>query len=252
MTKLLAFTLLAACGGSPKPAPQPPAPTDTSTSGAGSGTTNAPPPDAADRKHAFARLPTELSWNGNTASVGDDVRFQKVQAGLSFDITDGPVVIVAGKVATSQNQEVAYWSAKPHRIQCAKGADCVLFVHANAPAESKELLAPDIQWAQLDPSRPDPLVSPLWGDGTKGANGFLMKMKAGGGPFWHIHRRDYHGVVLVGNVVSYESGTQPREMPPGSYWWQPGGNKHTTDCRGPSDCVIYLDFTGAFDVKPVP
>jgi hypothetical protein len=52
--------------------------------------------------------------------------------------------------------------------------------------------------------------------------------------------------------VSYESGSQPKEMPPGSYWWQPNGNKHTTDCKGTTECIVYLDFTGAFDVKAVP
>jgi quercetin dioxygenase-like cupin family protein len=264
VTKLLALASLAlalalalgvaACGGAPKPAaPSPmPDPLGSNVEQPPGPASNEPPPDAADRKHAFVKLPTELSWTGNSASVGENLRFQKIQNGAAFDVTDGPVVVVQGKVTTSANQEIAYWSQKPHRIQCAKGTDCILFVHANAPAEAKELLAKDIQWAPLDPSRPDPLVSPLWGDGTKTANGFLMKMKAGGAPFWHIHRRDYHGVVLAGNVVSYESGTQPREMPPGSYWWQPNGNKHTTDCKGPSDCVIYLDFTGAFDVKPVP
>jgi quercetin dioxygenase-like cupin family protein len=260
MTKLLApalFTFaIAACASAPKSAAPSPVPVPLGSNveqSPGTGTSNEPPPDAANRKHAFVKLPTELTWTGNTASVGDDLRFQKVQNGAAFDITDGPVVVVQGKVTTSAGQEVAYWAAKPHRIQCVKGTDCILFVHANAPAvEAKELFAKDIQWAPLDPSRPDPVVSPLWGDGTKAANGFLMKMKAGGAPFWHIHRRDYHGVVLVGNVVSYESGTEAREMPPGSYWWQPNGNKHTTDCKGPSDCVIYLDFTGAFDVKPVP
>jgi quercetin dioxygenase-like cupin family protein len=261
MNKLLAPSLVfalavavAACGGAAKPAsPNPvPVPLGSNVEQPAGGTSNEPPPDAADRKHAFVKLPTALTWTGNVASVAPDIRFQKVQNGASFDITDGPAIVVQGKVTTSQNQEVAFWSKKPHRIQCAKGTDCILFVHATAGAEGKELLAKDIQWTQLDPSRPDPLIAPLWGDSAKEPNGFLMKMKAGGGPFWHIHRHDYHGVVLVGNVVSYESGHTPEEMPPGSYWWQPNGNKHTTDCKGPSDCVIYLDFTGAFDVKPVP
>jgi quercetin dioxygenase-like cupin family protein len=133
-----------------------------------------------------------------------------------------------------------------------KGAECTIFVDNAAKADSFEVVANGVSWNKLDPSREDPLVAPLWGDGKTSPNGFLMKMKPGGAPFWHIHRRDYHGVVLSGTVVSYESGTQPTEMPPGSYWWQPNGNKHTTDCKGPTECVVYLDFTGAFDVKAVP
>lgn len=248
---LVIAVALAACGGAARPAPPSPVPVPLASDGAAQAP-SVPPADAADRKHAFSRLPTELAWADNSAALGADARFQRIQQGSSFDIGDGLVIVVAGKVANVQNQEVVYWTKKPHRIQCVKGADCILFVHANAPAEPRELLAQDIQWAPLDPSRADPVVAPLWGDGTKGPNGFLMKMKAAGAPFWHIHKHDYQGVVLVGNVVSYESGTQPRTLPPGSYWWQPGGNKHTTDCAGPSDCVIYLDFTGAFDVKPVP
>jgi quercetin dioxygenase-like cupin family protein len=268
MKTLLALTLLAAaCSGSPKPAPTTGgdgAMTNAPPTGGGGAMKNDPPmgndappspipTDAASRKHAFVRTADTLPWMNNTARLATDLRLQRVAQGNSFDITDGPVVVVAGKVANAQNQELAYWNKKPHRIQCAKGADCILLVHANAAAAAPgELLVQDLKWTPLDPSRPDPLVVPLWGDGTKEPNGFLMKMKAGGGPFWHIHHQDYSGVVLAGNVVSYESGHEAEEMPPGSYWWQPNGNKHTTDCKGPSDCVIYLDFTGAFDVKAVP
>lgn len=254
MQKLLALSLfvaLAACGGSPKPAPV--TPTVESDRPIGNDAPPSPiPTDAASRKHAFVRKTDELPWLNGKAELATDLSLRRVQEGGAFDITEGPAIVIAGRVMNAQNQEVAFWNQKPHRIQCAKGADCVLLVHANAQAESKELLARDMQWLPLDPSRADPLVVPLWGDGTKQPSGFLMKMKAGGGPFWHIHRYDYSGVVLVGNVVSYESGHTPEEIPPGSYWWQPGGNKHTTDCKGPTDCVIYLDFTGPFDVEAVP
>jgi hypothetical protein len=212
-----------------------------------------PPPDADSRKHAFARLANNMWWSGAKASMGEDVYFQRVVPGMSFDVTEGPAIVVQGKVTNEKNQELAYWNQKPHRIQCTKDGECIVFVHANAKADARELFAPDIKWAQLDPSRPDPLVSPLWGDGTAGPHGFLMKMKAGGGPFWHIHKYDYQGVVLVGNVVSYESGRLPDSagMPPGSYWWQPGGNKHVDLCKaGGPDCVVYVYFEGPFDVVP--
>ncbi|HSD87097.1 MAG TPA: DUF4437 domain-containing protein [Kofleriaceae bacterium] len=245
MKKLL-LLMLVACGSKPAPqAPPPPLGSDAAKPDP------APPADAADRKHASVTTPDQLHWSGGSAPVGPAMHFIKVQNGAAFDVTEGPAVVVSGTVENEKGQQVVYWNQHAHRLMCNKGTDCIVFAHGEVKADSKDLLASDLKWAQLDPARPDPVVVPLWGDGTAGPNGFLMKMKAGGGPFWHVHKNDYQGVVLVGNVVSYESGTQPRTMPPGSTWWQPGGNKHTTDCQGPTDCVIYLDFAGAFDVKPV-
>ena len=169
--------------------------------------------------------------------------------GTAFDVTGGAAVVVAGTVKNERGEQLYAWANKPHKLECVKGADCLVFLDKSTHVDGLETTK--LEWAKLDPAREDPLVAPLWGDGKTGPNGFLMKMKPGGGPFWHIHRRDYHGVVLQGTVVSYESGSQPKDMPPGSYWWQPNGNKHTTDCKGPTECIVYLDFTGPFDVKAV-
>jgi len=249
MKKLLLVTLVA-CGSKPAPQapPQPPLGSDAVKPPESS--TQAP--DTADRKRASVTLPEELSWRSGTAPISPGMLFAKVQAGAAFDVTQGRAGVVQAAVIDEKGQQVGDWNQHAHRLMCSKDRDCIVFVHADVEAGSKDLLASELGWAPLDPSRPDPLVVPLWGDATAGPNGFLMKMKAGGGPFWHVHKSDYQGVVLVGNVVSYESGTQPKVMPPGSTWWQPRGNKHTTDCQGPSDCVVYLDFAGAFDVKPVP
>ena len=67
-----------------------------------------------------------------------------------------------------------------------------------------------------------------------------------------LHRNNYFGVVLSGTVVSYESGTQPRDMPPGSLWWQPNGNSTPPTAKAPTTASCYLDFAGPFDVKAVP
>lgn len=245
MKKLL--ILLAACGSSKPVVAPPPAEPPVATRGPDK---TEPPPDAADRKHAFVRLPTDIKWSGKTAAVGPDQTMIRVEAGAAFDVGVGAVVVVAGTVKNERGEQLYAWAKKSNKTECVKGADCLLLLDWSAQVEGFERTK--LEWSKLDPAREDPLVAPLWGDGTTGPNGFLMKMKPGGGPFWHIHRHDYYGVVLQGTVVSYESGTQPKEIPPGSYWWQPNGNKHTTDCKGATDCIVYLDFTGAFDVKPVP
>ena len=247
MKKLL-LLLLAACGSSQKPvAPPPAAEAPLATRGPDK---TEPPADAADRKHAFAILPTEQKWSGSAASVGPDQSLIRVAAGTPFDVTGGAAVVVAGAVKNERGEQLYAWANKAHKLECVKGADCLVFLDKSTHVDGLEVTK--LEWAKLDPAREDPLVAPLWGDGKTGPNGFLMKMKPGGGPFWHIHRRDYHGVVLQGTVVSYESGSQPKEMAPGSYWWQPNGNKHTTDCKGTTECIVYLDFTGPFDVKAVP
>ena len=39
---------------------------------------------------------------------------------------------------------------------------------------------------------------------------------------------------------------------PGSYLFQPGGEyKHTTTCDKASECLIFAEGIGAFDLKPV-
>lgn len=237
MKKLL--IVVAACGSSkPVVAPPPPEP-PIATRGPDK---TEPPLDAADRKHAFTRTPDQLRWDGDKAKVGPDQSFIKVRAGSAFDVTGGPAVVVAGTVKNASGQQLHAWANQPHKIECLKGTDCVIFLDTSAQPEPMERTT--LEWEKD--------IATLWQDSKAGPVGFFMKLKPGAGPFWHIHRRDYHGVVIAGTVVSYESGKEPTEMGPGSYWWQPNGNKHTTDCKGPAECIVYMDFTGAYDVKAVP
>lgn len=237
MKKLL--IVLAACG-STKPVVAPPPPADPVVETRGPDKTE-PPPDAADRKHAFARTPDQLRWDGDKAKVGPDQTFIKVRAGSPFDATGGAAVVIAGTVKDASGRQLYAWANQPHKIECGKGTDCLIFLDTSAQPDPIERTS--LEWNDQ--------LATLWQDSKAGPVGVLIKLEPGAGPFWHIHRRDYHGVVVSGTVVSYESGTEPKELGPGSYWWQPNGNKHTTDCKGTTECVIYMDFTGAYDVKAV-
>jgi len=166
----------------------------------------------------------------------------------------------------------SYWfqpGGKAHTNACGKKDDCIVYVHsmgkfdvspatpvkgAKPDAAYTEKRGKDLKWQAMDPKNPKgPQWASLWGDAQSEPNGFLLKLKAGNEAFWHIHKFDYHGIVLAGTLNNIESGSEAKDLPVGSYWMQPGGMKHTTNCKaGGPDCVVYLEFTGAFDVKPVP
>lgn len=164
-----------------------------------------------------------------------------------------------------------YWfqpGGTAHQNACPGKTPCVGFAHYPggkfdfAPAKPAKGAKPDpkavekplksIKWTPFDEKNPKGGAwSSLWGDMKAGENGMFIKMPAGNAPFWHIHKADYHGVVLAGTLDHHESGTEANELPVGSYWWQPGGNKHVDLCKaGGPDCVVYVYFTGGFDVVP--
>ena len=56
-------------------------------------------------------------------------------------------------------------------------------------------------------------------------------------------------VVGARSVMTSQSGDFSVDLPAGSYYFQPGGNKHTTNCKGGGECMVYVHFMGAFDIK---
>lgn len=164
-----------------------------------------------------------------------------------------------------------YWfqpGGTAHTNTCPGTSPCVGFRHFNtgkfdaAPAKPGTGAAPDpravekplssAKWVPFDDKNPGAgAFAPLWGDMRGGENGMFIKWPAGNSPLWHIHRADYHAVVLQGTLDHHESGTEARDLPVGSYYFQPGGNKHVDLCKGPGDCIVYAYFTGAYDVKPM-
>jgi hypothetical protein len=165
----------------------------------------------------------------------------------------------------------AYWfqpGGAAHITACPGKDDCVAFVHFNegkfdfAPAEAKkdakpdpkyvEKRAKDLKWTPLDPKAgaKGPQMAALWGDGASGPNGFFIKVPAGGASPPHTHTADYHAVVLKGTVMNYAPEDKaPKEMGPGSYWFQPGGMSHITACKKGAECLSYVYVTGKFDMQ---
>lgn len=107
--------------------------------------------------------------------------------------------------------------------------------------------AAEMKWADL-PDAKGAQQARLWGDPTKGPHGVLDKFAAGTEIPLHSHTADLRTVVLSGTMVIGVEGQSPKELGPGSYFFLPGGLKHTTSCNAGADCVIFSQGSGAFDV----
>ena len=230
---------------------------------------------AGDKGPMIAALWGDMATEAN----GFFIKLPKGNAGmLHTHASDYHAIGVAGMPTNAQDgtkkpaplAPQTYWfqpGGKAHTTACGKKDDCIAYVHVMgkfdfAPAKPVKGAKPDpkylekkgkdLKWQPLDPQNAKgPQWAALWGDGQSEPNGFLLKIKAGSEPFWHIHKHDYHGIVLAGTINNMESGNQTaKDLPVGSYWMQPGGYKHTTNCKAGADCVVYLEFTGAFDVIP--
>jgi quercetin dioxygenase-like cupin family protein len=89
-----------------------------------------------------------------------------------------------------------------------------------------------------------------WGNPEKGAHGSFAKFGGGTETPMHTHTASGRSVVISGTMVETIEGQKAKELGPGSYFSIPGGLKHSTACKGGSDCLIYSEWAGSFDVVP--
>ena len=283
MTKLTMLLALAACGGSQtgsQVSSTPPTPTETPTETGSADESRVPPDQYPGRKLQMLRTPSELSWQeapqakgvSTAGAWGDPSKeggwFIKLAQGSATQQTyavDARGVVVTGTLEPSTkpapNVRIAALTSgatwfqpanTPKTRKCASG-ECVVFVETTGGTgggAARERRALELTWAPLDAKPLQAAAATVWGDPKSAAHGMLLQLPAGGATFWHIHRHDYHGVVLAGTVDNLESGKASKDLPPGSYYFEPGGNKHTTNCKanGP-ECLLYVHFMGAYDVK---
>ena len=188
-------------------------------------------------------------------------------------------VVVAGSVTHRQDGQAKaeklvsgdFWhqpAGTAHITSCVGKDACIGFVHFDgkfdfAPAEPKkgakpdagyvEKRAKDLKWEPVNPTMGDkgPMVAILWGDPKAGAHGMVVKMPDGMKSPLHTHSADYHAVVLKGTVMNHGKGdAAPKEMPVGSYWFQPGSGAHVTACKAGSACAVYAYMMGKHDFAP--
>ncbi len=99
--------------------------------------------------------------------------------------------------------------------------------------------AGEMQWTEASPGSPVKRTI-LWGDRSKGEYAQLLRIPAGFVAPIHAHSGDYHGVNLTGTWRHSFDGGEQRDLPPGSYVFQPGMGMHGDACVGPEDCILFI------------
>jgi len=90
-------------------------------------------------------------------------------------------------------------------------------------------------------------AAPAYGDLANGPHGTFIKMPAGFVSPKHTHSEDYWAVVVSGVMVNGKPGSADVQLPPGSYFFQKGGETHVTKCISPTECVFFVNQSGKFD-----
>ncbi len=136
----------------------------------------------------------------------------------------------------------------------AQGSDEKKMKSASKAGAKKAVIMPagDLKWVDLDPNGAPGVKSvDVWGDHTKSAYGGFTKFPAGFSAPLHTHTHDMKLVVLSGTFIHTPEGKPEVRLGPGSYLMQPGGNyRHSTACDKASECLVFIESTGAFDLKP--
>ena len=86
-----------------------------------------------------------------------------------------------------------------------------------------------------------------------GAHGTFIQIPIGEETVPHTHSHTYHGIVVKGVVENPVKGdSNPKQLPAGSFWYQPGEQAHITRCSGSSTepCLVFIYQSENFDFLP--
>ena len=137
----------------------------------------------------------------------------------------------------------------------AQQSDAAKTPKSAKPAAGEPVFMPasDVKWVDLDPKgAPGVKIADLWGDHTKGPYGAYLKLPAGFTTPLHTHTYAMKVVFVSGTYLQRPEGKSEVRLGPGSYMMQPGGKyKHITSCDKAADCVLFVESSGPFDLKPV-
>ena len=113
--------------------------------------------------------------------------------------------------------------------------------------------ATDLRWADLNPTgAPGVKIADVWGDHKTMGYGAFLKFPAGFLAPLHTHTSTIKIVVLSGTYIQTPDGKSEMRMGPGSFVLQPGGNyKHVSACDKASECLLFIESPGKFDLIPV-
>jgi hypothetical protein len=114
----------------------------------------------------------------------------------------------------------------------------------------------EARFAPMNPADPDhsPQVAWLQGNPKTGPVAFLLKTR-GTAPL-HWHTSDYWAMTVEGTTKHFPQGTDAvaKENPPGTFWYQPGGDAstaHNDVCVTESGCTLFIVMDKGNDFLPV-
>jgi quercetin dioxygenase-like cupin family protein len=105
----------------------------------------------------------------------------------------------------------------------------------------------DVQWTPG--AVPGVSTASLDGDMGKGASHFFLKYAAGFQTPAHHHSADHYVTLVSGNLTLTADGKETK-LTPGSYFAFTGKATHVAKCEGSTDCVMFIDARGPWDVVP--
>lgn len=122
-----------------------------------------------------------------------------------------------------------------------------------AHAAAKPVIWPagELKWIDAPGAPAGVKMAVLWGDPTKGPHGAIHKFPAGFKAPLHTHSADLHEIVISGTIIHGEADGKETRLGPGSYLFGPHTEKHTTACDAASECELFAEANGKFDIKMV-
>jgi quercetin dioxygenase-like cupin family protein len=126
---------------------------------------------------------------------------------------------------------------------------------AKGPAKAPELsLLKDATWTPLMKEGPLPAMSPISGDGTKGAYEGYLKLPAGFESPPHSHSSDYWAVLVQGKMTHWAanggSEKEAKQLGVGDLTYMPAKLEHISKCYPGAECIMVVMQKGKFDFLP--
>ena len=108
--------------------------------------------------------------------------------------------------------------------------------------------ADDIKWDSLGGGPPGVMNALLWGNMQKGPFGILIKFPAGLNAPLHHHSANLKLVVIKGAYIYIPENGAEKRLGPGSYLFEPSGDRHATKSAEDSETIFYCEGDKMFDI----
>ena len=186
-------------------------------------------------------------------------------------ISGAPRHWIAGEEKKAQPLGLgSYWfqpGGQPHGDECPGKEPCLLYIVVMGgfdftPTPNAKPVKPekyflkarkDLKFAPADPKQPDGVkIAIVSGDPKVGPVAYMVELPPGLNGGLHSHTSEYHALVVEGapaHWLPHERG-EGEPVPPGTYWFQPGGYDHGDRCTGTAPCRAFVMMPKALDMKP--